>query len=213
MLGLPKRTECKKTCPKSAIYKKFELSASKQAEVDAVISRITIIHDISPVTTNIPKGETVQALYVMHVVLKKEDYDVNILKLLGKLLPHKVLFVLEYKDKGRLALFHGELFQSDWHHMGRLNHECTESELIHIELIGTDLDTVWQSIVERIGTFTVHADKSLDETIQYNQERLHIEQSIERLEKKARKEIQPRRKWELLNKVKELKAKLSLMSL
>lgn len=54
MLGLPKSTEMNKQLPKKAIYAKFQMNTASKDKVDADISRIVIVNEISPSRINIP---------------------------------------------------------------------------------------------------------------------------------------------------------------
>ena len=47
MLGLPKTTELNKQLPKNAIYAKFQMNTAEKAKIDADISRITIVNEVS----------------------------------------------------------------------------------------------------------------------------------------------------------------------
>ena len=47
MLGLPKATELSKQLPKNAIYAKFQMNTAEKAKIDADISRITIVNEVS----------------------------------------------------------------------------------------------------------------------------------------------------------------------
>lgn len=57
----------------------------------------------------------------------------------------------------------------------------------------------------QVGGITIDGDNSLDEQIVLNEERKKILREIERLEKKARAEVQPKRKMEFVQKIKKLK--------
>lgn len=61
MLGLPKTTEMSKQLPKKAIYTKFQMNTAAKAKIDADISRITIVNEITPNKVNIPAGENVKS--------------------------------------------------------------------------------------------------------------------------------------------------------
>lgn len=67
---------------------------------------------------------------------------------------------------------------------------------------------MWENVVVQVGGITVEGDNSLDEQIVLNEEREKLLREIERLEKKARTEIQPRKKQELVQKIKKLKNEL-----
>lgn len=71
MLGLPKATEMSKQLPKKAIYAKFQMNTSAKEKIDADISRITIVNEITPNKVNIPAGDEVLGEYG---VMFEEEY-------------------------------------------------------------------------------------------------------------------------------------------
>ncbi len=202
MFGLPKSTECRKILHKKDVFAQFDFSHTKRRDFDASFARLYIVHEVTPYTVNIPKGESVSGLYVIHITPKQAQYDKKSLQTLAKLLPHKVIFLLEYEGKGCLALYHTTLFESAWQDVDTLS----------IEIQGLDFDAVWENIVQQVGAFTLEENESetlsLEAQIAHNMERAKIEQEIARLEKKARTEKQPRKKMELVARLKEVKARL-----
>lgn len=75
MLGLPKATEMNKQLPKKAIYAKFQMNTAAKAKIDADISKISIVNEITPSKVNIPAGEEVKSFFVLLVSLKRKDYE------------------------------------------------------------------------------------------------------------------------------------------
>lgn len=74
MLGLPKSTEMSKQLPKKAVYAKFQMNTAAKEKIDADISRITIVNEITPAKINIPAGEEVGSFFVLLVALKKKQW-------------------------------------------------------------------------------------------------------------------------------------------
>ena len=74
-----------------------------------------------------------------------------------------------------------------------------------IELKGIDLDKVWENIVAQIGGITIADNNTLDEQIQLDESRQKLEKEIAKLEKLARSEKQPRKKFELVQRIKQLR--------
>lgn len=74
-----------------------------------------------------------------------------------------------------------------------------------VQLKGLDLDTVLDNIIKDIGNIQIEEGNTLGQQIQVNTEQEKLEREIARLEKLARKEAQPRRKLELVQKINELK--------
>ena len=77
MLGLPKSTEIKpKQLPQKATFEKFALKPAQRDHFDADISKMVIVNAISQNTLPaLQKGDTVDTIYVIEVVLKRPNYD------------------------------------------------------------------------------------------------------------------------------------------
>lgn len=198
MLGLPKTTEMSKQLPKKAIYTKFQMNTAAKAKIDADISRITIVNEITPNKVNIPAGEDVKSFFVLLVSLKKKEYDEKTIATLSKLIPQNILFVLEYENESRLAIYHIKVMQTEW--------KPTENQ--QIELHGLNLDTVWENIVKSLECGVWNEELSLDENIALHNKQEQLKKQIEKLEKQARAERQPKKKFELVQKLKELELQL-----
>ena len=195
MLGLPKTTEMSKQLPKKAIYTKFQMNTAAKAKIDADISRITIVNEIAPNKVNIPAGEDVKSFFVLLVSLKKKEYDKKTIATLSKLIPQNILFVLEYENESRLAIYHIKVMQTEW--------KPTENQ--QIELHGLNLDTVWENIVKSLEFGVWNEELSLDENLALHEQQEKLQKQITKLEKQARAEKQPKKKFEIVQQLKKLK--------
>lgn len=198
MLGLPKTTEMNKQLPKKAIYAKFQMNTTAKNRIDTDISKITIVNEITPDKVKIPAGDEVSSFFVLCVALKKKDFDEKTVAVLSKLIPQNILFVLEYQNVSKLAIYHSKLMQTDW----------KKTEEWHIALKGLNLDKVWENIVVEIGNVHIKNGKSLDEQIAIDEKRRKIEKEIARLEKQARSEKQPKKKYEMVQMINQLERRL-----
>lgn len=106
MLGLPKNTEVNKPLPKTAIYAKFHMGAAEKAKVDADISRLVIVNEVSAAKLNLAPGETVQTFFVLQVVLKRKEFSEKTLIALSRLIPQKMVLLLEHEGQAKLAVYH-----------------------------------------------------------------------------------------------------------
>ena len=195
MLGFPKATECSRQLPKKAIYAKFNMDNAAKEKFDAEISRIVIVNEITPKTTTLAAGTGIQGFYVLLVSLKRKDYDPRVIAQLPKLIDQKMVLLLECSDEGQLAVYHGKLICSPWRPLD----DCS------LQLNGLNLDAVWESLITQIGGIQIEGGNSLDEQIQINAQREQIAKEIARLEKLARKEVQPKRKFEIFQKIENIK--------
>ena len=195
MLGLPKATELSKQLPKNAIYAKFRMNTAEKAKIDADISRITIVNEVSAEKVHIAAGDQVKSFFVLLVALKKKDFDDKTIITISKLIPQNMLLVLECGDEAKLATYHTKLMQTEW----------KRKEALSVERKGLNLDSVWENIIMQIGGITIDQGNTLDEQIAADEYRQKIEKEIAKLEKQARAEKQPRKKFELVQRVKALK--------
>lgn len=194
MLGFPKATEINKQLPKKAIYLKFQMNNSEKEKIDEDISKVIITNELSVERTNFEAGENIKSFFVLHILLKRKNYKEKTILTLSKIIPQNILFVLECDGEYRLAIHHTKLIQTEW-----------EKEVKTIELKGLNLESVWENIITQIGNIKIEEGRTLAEQIESNDEKEKLLQEIFRLEKQARAEIQPRKKFDLVQKINKLK--------
>ena len=198
MLGLPKTTELNKQLPKNAIYAKFQMNTAEKAKIDADISRITIVNEVSAAKVNIADGEQVKSFFVLLVSLKKKDFEDKTIITISKLIPQNMLLVLECGGEAKLATYHSKLMQTEWKRKDDLS----------IELKGLNMDAVWENIIIQIGGIKMDQGNTLDEQIAVDEQRMKIQKEIDRLTKAAKNEKQPKKKFELAQQINKLKQEL-----
>lgn len=71
-------------------------------------------------------------------------------------------------------------------------------------MIGLDLDKVWENIVAGAAGVEVEQGQTLDEQLARQQKRQKMEKEITKLEKLAWAEKQPKRKMELVEKIRRM---------
>jgi len=198
MLNLSKATELNKFLPKKAIYDKFNMNTQEKERFDEDIKKLVISNEISPTTLSIAKGENVESIFIMHVQLKSDSYNEKNIALISRLISQKIMFVIEYSGKARLAVFHQKLFQSQWK-------PTTENK---VDLKGLNLDQVWENLIVQISGLEVQTNKTIDEQIKYNEIKAKLQNQIELVEKQARTERQPKKKFELVERLNKLKIEM-----
>ena len=199
MLGLPKSTDIVKPLHKKAVFAKFNPNPAARNLFDGQISRMSIVAEISPQTVSISAGAKVDAVYVILVILKTADCDKNNIAMLSKLIDQNMLFVLQFKEAARLAVYRANRV---------LMSERKPINEWALRITGLDLDAVWENFIAVIGDIDLTGGKDLDEQIVANAEREKVLRKLERLEKQARNDKQPRRKLELAEEVKRFKLEL-----
>lgn len=199
MLNLPEVTELHKSLPKAQIYRKFQLTNAQQTKFDADISRIDIVNEISSRTIPaIAEGEKVKSFYVLSVTLKTKDYELKSIERIAKLIPQNLIFALQFEEEVQLAVFCEKVFATEWMSETKAN----------IQLIGLNFDEVWGNIIKKIEGGEWNNELSLEENIDLKEQKEKLQKEIEKLEKLARKEKQPKKKFELVSQKRKLEEEL-----
>ena len=195
MLGLPKNTEISKSIFKKNLYLKFNMNEAAKRSFDEDIAKVTIVNEVSPVSTNIAAGEEVSRFFVVHVVLKRENFSDKNIELLSKMIAQKMLFILEYEGRAVLALTEGKLLKTPW----------TDIDGLMVPFEGLNLDAVWSKIVSVVLGGEWNNELSIGENIDNQAELERIKKEIAQLERQIKNEKQPKKKFELVQKMKKLK--------
>lgn len=208
MLGLPASTEIHKQLPKTALAHKFNLKPEERRLLDANVSRLELVNQISPQTIPaLAVGPEVKGIYVLKVALKVHDYDERVARLILRLIPQKVVLCLAFEEEVQLAVFHEKLLVSSWRSV------ATYGDATSIKLEGVDLDAVWLGIKRQIADIefedgTEVTESTLAQALKTAEESEKLEKQITRLEKAMYAEKQPRRKFVLHREIQKLKAEL-----
>ena len=198
MLGLPKYTEISKPIFKKNLYLKFNVTSKAQEAFDADIAKITIVNEISTVSTSVAAGETVKGFFVVLVQLKKEDFSDKNIELLSKYIPHKTVYALEFDGRIALAVYETKLIKTQFQ----------PAEDINLSIHGLNLDEVWANIVHTVQGGEWDENLSVTENVEHQIEIENILKEIAKLEKQIKNEPQPKKKFELVQEMKKLKEKL-----
>lgn len=203
MFDLPKASEIRKPLHKKQIYERYatELSGNKRDRFDADISRMIITNEISEASVNIKATEDIAAIFVIQIELKSREYDDKNIIMISKLFGQKLLIVLHYENAYQLAIYETRLLKSDW----------KNEEEISLKLNGLDLGGVWNNFVIQVSGIDVQAGNTLVEQINVEAEKEKLRKQIADLEHKARKEVQAKKKFEMVQRVNLYKERLRNM--
>ena len=194
MLGLPASTEIHKLITRKRVYEHFgaDMNAERRKRFEADIARMVLTNEVSPVSINLPAGEQVQSFFVLQVTLKGKEFDAQNIALLARLFGQRLVMMLEYEGRQRLALWQGRLYMTEWADAGAWT----------LPLTGLNLDQAWEHIVAQIAGIDREPGRDLDEQLAQAAQREKLQKEMARLEKQARAERQPKKKFELVQKIK-----------
>lgn len=195
MIAFPNSTQVDKRIPKQKFYENAKISALvKRAFVDQ-IKNIYWRNKLSKDTINVDEGETVKEIHLIELQLYTKDFDKAVLQVINSAIPYNIIFLLVCDDEYQLSVFHQKLYSSMWQKWDDL--------LLNIK--GRTLDEIWNSFVIQIGGIEITNDRTLEEQIAEDERLNKLKKEIEKLERMAQKEIQPKKKYELHQQIIKLK--------
>ncbi len=208
MLGFPQTTEFNKRIPKQKFYENMEVSPALKR---VFVERIKLIYwrnKLAVSTMNIAPGEAVTEIEVIEIKLASPQLNEAVLRQIDKEIPYHILFILSFDGKvqawtgykeategGNKAFKVNKYYHTEW---------MPEHEL-NLKIEGLNMDAVWENLIIQVGGVEVGQGKSLDEQIQIDDQKAKMQKEIEKLEKQARNEKQPNKKFQLAQHVKMLK--------
>lgn len=203
MIHFPTTTKVGRILPKEAFYKRLPLTQALKEKFVSDVKRITLEYSLSATSLHLDAGEDVTEILILVIDLKKQEFDPNIVEVIAKHNPHKLVFLLRYEEQGQLALYHNKRYATPW----------APIESLTLEAKGFHMDAVWESVLEQIALTAPATDDTLTVTEQLEQQehRAKLEKEIAKLEKKARTEKQPRRKLELVENIERLKKEIAAL--
>lgn len=212
MLGFPQTTEFNKRIPKQKFYENLDVSPALKR---VFVEQIKLIHwrnKLAESTLNIAPGQAVTEIEVIEIKLTQPQLDEAVLRQIDKEIPYHILFVLSYGNKvqawtgykeaaetGKKAFKVNKYYHTEW---------MLEDELI-LDIEGLNMDAVWDNFIIQVGGVELEQGNDLAEQIELDDRKVQLAKDIEKLEKQARSEKQPNKKFQLAQQVKALKKQLA----
>ncbi len=212
MLGFPQTTEFNKRIPKQKFYENIDVSPALKR---VFVEQIKLIHwrnKLAESTLNIAPGQTVTEIEVIEIKLTQPQLDEAVLRQIDKEIPYHILFVLSYGNKvqawtgykeaaesGKKAFKVNKYYHTEW---------MLEDELI-LDIEGLNMDAVWDNFIIQVGGVELEQGNDLAEQIELDDRKVQLAKDIEKLEKQARNEKQPNKKFQFAQQVKNLKTQLA----
>ena len=211
----PKTTEFNREILKAKFYEKLELNKQIKDSFVQDVEMIIWANKIDPSTANIAVGETVSELQVFRIILKQQDFNTDVLKVIDEQIPYHILFLVTYQDKVQAWIGYKEesnkenrsfkvdsYYHTDWQ----------KPDDLELAIEGLNMDAVYENFVRQIADSNTpvqwNDDLSVKENTAIIEEQKKLNKQLEKLERQLRKETQPRKKYELHQKLLKLKKEM-----
>ena len=208
----PKSTEFNKRIPKTKFYEHIELGRKIKDSFVQDIDSIIWANKIAPSTVNIAAGEKVTEIQVFRIILKQSDFNKDVLKTIDEQIPYHILFIICYRDKEQAWIGYKEQSGSESRAFKVDSYYHTawqKPEDLSLTIDGLNMDAVYDNFVKQIAAVNTpvqwNEDLSAKENTANIEEQKKLQKQIEKLERQLRKETQPKKKFELYQKLLELR--------
>ena len=199
MIQFPSATAVGRVLPKEAFYKHLTLNAELKEKFVTDVKRITLANSLTAATLNLKPGTKTSEILILVIDLKKQEFDGRIIENIAHQNKHELVFVLRYEKSAKLAVYYRKLYSTDWEPIDDLN----------LVAAGFTMDDVWNGFLEQIALKqdigTSDNNEDIDERLARQDVILKLQKEIDKLESLTRREIQPKKKFELYQDLQEKK--------
>jgi len=200
MIEFPSLTVVEKRLPKEAFYTNLSLTKSIKEKFVSDIDKIWVQNSLTDKILHLDSSAEIKEILVLRLDMKKQDCEPKILETIARQNTHQLIFLLQYEATGMLAVYYHKLYQSPWYPLVNL----------HLEIMGFTLDEIWTHFLEQIAL--QHESRNsetdalpIDERLQRQETIQKLETQICALEKAARNEQQPKKRFTLYTKLQQVK--------
>lgn len=197
MLSFPSATKCDFEIGTDKILKNTTVSENQAKEFRKQINKISLINKLSQTTLNAFPGENVTEIEIFHICVKSPDFDSELLKIIDKAIPYHNIFILDSETQFCIVLSYlNKQYKTEW------------TQDISLTLNGLNLDAIYENFVRQVaGNYIVFDTGNLSDDVEKSIQLKKNQKEIDRLEKLARAEKQPKKKFEIVQKINQLKNK------
>lgn len=206
MFNLNNKTEVNKVFKIREIFKM--INADKNVKRDAeVIEKISLTNVISKETLNIKSDEYCREIYVFNITLMEKRIPIDFIKELDKNIELHTYFVFEYEDEFKEVCIYryvedsnikrGKIYESEWG-----NKEIKELPYC------ISICEIYNKFILNLVDLNIRENENINDFLERFYNIKQLKKEISALEKKAFKESQPRKKFDIGREVKIKKEKL-----
>ena len=202
MIEFPAATAVHRRLPKEAFYKHLPLTKILKEKFVSDIDRIVIENSFTKENLNLASDAETKEIMLLSISLKNQNFDGKVIKAIARQNPHKLVFLLNFKNQQQLAVYHNKLYRTLW----------MDHDKITLKLQGYSLDEIWDSFIAQIALYKDGAketvDLSIEDCLAIQDQILKLEKQIAKTENAMWKEPQPKKKFELHTRLREYQKKL-----
>lgn len=202
MIDFPVATVVHRRFPKEAFYKHLPLTKALREKFISDVDSIFVENSLTKDNLNLIEESEIKEILLLSIFLKKQEFDIKIIEAIARQNPHKLIFQLIYENSIQMAVWHSKLYRTKWMPL-------SDTEL---KARGGSLDEIWDSLIRQIVIEEELANAagklSIDEQLALQEQVTKLEKQIQKTEAAAWKEQQPKKQFELYQRVQGYKKDL-----
>ena len=223
--NLPESTTFNRRVPKQKFYENCAVSAALKRSFVDEITAVWWRNKLAATTLNLAKGAVVTEIEVFEIELANGHLNEEVLRQMDRMIPYHLLFVLTFENRAQAWIGYKEASGTGANafKVSRYYHtDWMPREALCFSLAGLTLDEVYENLVRNIHAASQPAqtgrdglravawreDLPISANIARDTARARLEKQIAALEKRARAEKQPKKKFDFVQIIKKLKAEL-----
>ena len=223
--NLPESTTFNRRVPKQKFYENCAVSAALKRSFVDEITAIWWRNKLAATTLNLAKGAAVTEIEVFEIELANGHLNEEVLRQMDRMIPYHLLFVLTFENRAQAWIGYKEASGTGANafKVSRYYHtDWMPREALCFSLASLTLDEVYENLVRNIHAASQPAqtgrdglravawreDLPISANIARDTARARLEKQIAALEKRARAEKQPKKKFGFVQIIKKLKAEL-----
>ena len=214
MLNFPESTFVNKRIPKQKFYDNITVTGSLKRAFGEQIKQIIWANKIATNTINIAAGKNVNEIEIFNIELNEKKLDSKVLLQIDREIPYHIVFLLSFENQIQAWIGYKEEAQSgnnEFKVSAYFHSEWKNKNNFELKIEGLDIDKLYENFVTQISGNQIIKRESEDfsDAVERSEKQKQLQKEIDRLEKLARKEIQPKKKFELVNQKRKLEEELN----
>lgn len=197
---LPEKTIVNQKIPKEAFYKNLKLSSKLKKSLIDDVESIVVTHSLTNDSLGFEITTIIEEILLVTIDLRKIDYNISLIEMILKSNPHKLLIKLKFNNRLQYLFYENKLYKSEWKDSFKLDYDNSIKTL----------DALWNYIIIHVLSIEERfdSDKNIITILECYNKIKELEVSIDRLERKIYKEVQPKKKFKLYQELQLLKQSL-----
>ena len=211
MLNLSTKTQVNRRFTLRELYKQITADKTVKEDAKSILS-VTLSNVLSNDTMNFTDNGTVKEIYIFTISLADKNIPSLFISALDKAINLNTFFVLEvadeycfygaYKEKTEKGVKLGKYYQTEWK-------KSTEETSLPIDV--KNLDDVYTFLIDELIPITARSEEDTADFVNRYGEILRLKKEIEKLQKQVDTEKQSKKRFELNDRLKEIKKEFEIL--